>query len=116
MDRNTYPGDAGNPAWRLGRRVAVWLLLAAAAAATATGIVTRPLAVHPASAASPTGPGALASPGPSPTGPGALASPGFAATGEAPGLAARLDHSVVERTGTSDAQDSTGASVAAYGQ
>ena len=103
MDRNIYPADAGNPAWRLGRRAAVWLLLAAAAAATATVIVTRPMAVHSASAASPAGPGALAR-------------PHVAATGEVPGLAARLDHSVVERTGTTESQDSTGASVAAYGQ
>ena len=103
MDRNTYPVDAGNPAWRLGRRAAVWLLLAAAAAATATVIVTRPTAVRSASAASPAGPGALAR-------------SGATTTGEAPGLSARLDHSVVERTGTSDSQDSTGASVAAYGQ
>ena len=99
MDRNTFPTDAGNPAWRLGRRAAVWLLLAAAAAATATVIVTRPMAAHSASAAA--------------TG-GAVA-PGPIATLPEPRLAERLDHSVVERTGTSEPQDSTGASVAAYG-
>ena len=96
--------EAGSTATlRLGRRAAVWLLLAAAAAATAAVYVTRPVTVQSSSMSAQAGTDERVA-------------PGTAATGSEPRLIERLDHSVVERTGTTESQDSTGASVAAYGQ